>query len=389
MNTRFIRNIAIKADEQGNLPKTLDLLHEGSWNTPWHGDFETTRSDILEYVEHFNQKIGLPEDNDGEAPVNYSHKGADKAGGWLSNPRAEELDDGKLHLVADVSWTPAGTQAIKDKEFKYISPEFNPRALPWEDPEQEWHFVSNVLTGAGLTNIPLFKKLKKVAASERPDSSNNNQGEDHMDLAALRAKNKEDLEEAELTFLGEHKAELSTEELAKFEFTTEDSGEGTGEGEDQGEGEGDPKPNVQGSAKTVSISASELSALKASAKRADELAAKIDRQEAETVVDRAINAGQIKSGDRENWTNQILASQGTARKGLETLLASLPKNEQLSVEAGSSEEGSGQTATAQAFAKASEMVKADSKLSHRDALLQVLKADSDLAKRFNEEGGKK
>lgn len=386
-NNRIITQVRIEADSEGHAPKSIQLLHVGEWNAPWHGDFEITEADIHEFVRNFEAGVGLQAD-DKQAPVNYGHNSADKAAGWIESVRAESVD-GLLSLMGDVRWTPQGAQKIADKEYRYISPEFNPRSLRWEDPEEEWRFVANVLTGAGLTNIPLFKKLKPVMASARPGSSKNNQGEDHMDLAALRAKNKEDLEEAELTFLGEHKAELSTEELAKFEFTTEDSGAGTGEGEDQGEGEDEQKPNVQASAKTVSISASELSALKASAKRADELAAKIDRQEAETVVDKAINAGQIKSGDRENWTNQILASQGTARKGLETLLASLPKNEQLSVEAGSSAEGSGDSATTQVFSKATEMVKADSKLSHRDAVLQVLKADSDLAKRFHEEGGKK
>ena len=92
---------------------------------------------------------------------------ADKAAGWIKRIRVEAVN-GTAALMGDVEWTPAAVQAIKDGEWRYLSPEFNPRGYPWEDPEQEFTFVDNVLTGAALTNIPLFKKLKPITASRIP-----------------------------------------------------------------------------------------------------------------------------------------------------------------------------------------------------------------------------
>ena len=119
-------------------------------------------------------------------------------------------------LLGDPDWTPAAKQAIKDGEWKYISPEFNPSSYPWEDPEQEYHFVNNVITGAALTNIPLFKKLKPIRPPVSPTgveasatgTSDNSKG-DNMKLEEIRAKEVADLNDEEKTFLAEHKAELT------------------------------------------------------------------------------------------------------------------------------------------------------------------------------------
>lgn len=163
----FVTKAPIKADKNGNVPTTINLLKAGSWNTPWHGDFELTGDDLEEMAGHFGEGIGLVDEDEKQAPLNYGDLAGDKAAGWMKRLYVQAVN-GTAALLADVEWTPAAVQAIKDGEWKYISPEFNPRGWPWEDPEQEFTFVDNVLTGAALTNIPLFKKLKPIRASRIP-----------------------------------------------------------------------------------------------------------------------------------------------------------------------------------------------------------------------------
>jgi hypothetical protein len=350
MNTRFIRNIKIEADAEGNLPKTLQLLHVGNWNTPWHGDFETTEADIHEYVANYNDGVGLPEDADGLAPVNYGHKGSEKAGGWLSNIRAEYVKD-RLSVVADVEYTPAGEKALREREYRYISPEFNPRALPWEDPEQEWRFVANVITGAGLTNIPLFKKLKKVAASERPDSSNqNNQGET-MTLEEIRAKQVAELNDEEKAFLAEHKSELTAEELKPYglEETDEEAAKAAADKEaaDKAAVEkaaadakaAEDQRIVEASAVLKGLTPEKLAQLQADAQAGREAKQQLAENEATTFIKASIASGRVKPDQQTDAVKLLLASKGEQRTQLEAFINGLPANKLITAD----ELGNGKT----------------------------------------------
>ncbi|WP_092765894.1 phage protease [Rhodococcus erythropolis] len=328
--------------------------------------------------------------DDPKVPLNYGHASYDKAAGWISHVYVS--DDGEA-LLGDPEWTPAAVEAIKGGEWKYISPEFNPRDWPWEDPEEEYHFVNNVLTGAALTNIPLFKKLKPITASRiKPekairasaagDGDKHNQGEP-MDLKEIRAKQVADLTEEEKTLLSENKADLTTDELKTFGLE-----EAPAEAPETPEAVVSPEEPaaeaaaapIEASATVVSISAPELAGLKASAARADEFANKLASKEAEEIVDRSIKAGQIKSGDKSRWTKQLLASRGDERKELEALLAGLPKNEIDGKEIG--DQGAAVTASASAelHAQATAAIKASadrgSVLIHKRARTSWLQVQS-------------
>ncbi|OCC19456.1 hypothetical protein AS590_26040 [Prescottella equi] len=394
----FHNLVKIKADSTGQAPKTIELLRTGEWHTPWHGDFEITKQDLQQFAANVQTGVGLVAD-DPKVPLNYGHASYDKAAGWISHVHVS--DDGEA-LLGDPDWTPAAEEAIKGGEWKYISPEFNPRDWPWEDPEEEYHFVNNVLTGAALTNIPLFKKLKPITASRiKPekaisasaagDGDKQNQGEP-MDLKEIRAKQVADLTEEEKTFLSENKADLTTDELKTFglEEAPADAPETPEavESPEEPAAEAAAAP-IEASATIVSISASELAGLKASAARADEFANKLASKEAEEIVDRSIKAGQIKSGDKTRWTKQLLASRGDDRKELEALLAGLPKNEIDGKEIG--DQGAAVTASASAelHAQTTAMIKASadkgSVLPYSQARKDILAADAELKQRIKDE----
>ncbi|KAB2587290.1 hypothetical protein BS297_01015 [Rhodococcus erythropolis] len=407
----FHNLVKIKADSTGQAPKTIELLRAGEWHTPWHGDFEITKQDLQQFAANVQAGVGLVAD-DPKVPLNYGHASYDKAAGWISHVYVS--DDGEA-LLGDPEWTPAAVEAIKGGEWKYISPEFNPRDWPWEDPEEEYHFVNNVLTGAALTNIPLFKKLKPITASRiKPekairasaagDGDKHNQGEP-MDLKEIRAKQVADLTEEEKTFLSENKADLTAEELKTFgleeaddEAANADAAKEADDKEAAEQAEADAKAAAEQAEKDkieasrnggVSITADRLAKLEADAQAGREARQQLDQRDAEEIVDRSIKAGQIKSGDKTRWTNQLLASRGDDRKNLEELLAGLPKNEIDGKEIG--DQGAAVTASASAelHAQATAAIKASadkgSVLPYSQARKEILAADAELKQRIKDE----
>lgn len=409
--------VEIKADAEGNAPKTIELLRTGSWNTPWHGEFDITPEDIQQFVVNADKGIGLIE-ADPRIPINYGHDAGGKAAGWIQKLYAS--DDGNV-LLGDPDWTPTAKQEIKDGEWVAISPEFNPRSYQWENPEQEYDFAPNVLTGAALTNIPLFKKLKPIMASRlgearlpsktvkaaaAGDSEQHNEG-DHMKLEEIRAKQVADLTAEEKAFLVDNKADLTAEELKTFELedTTDADAKAEADKEaadkaaaDEAKATADTEAaeaarvaaeGVEASAKPVSITASQLAKLEADATAGREALQKLAKAEASAIVSASVNAGQIKSGDAAKWTDQLLASSGAGREQLETLLKGLPVNKELGEELGDAGANVHADATKEVDSRV-KTVRADARkdgkeLSYSEARKQVLAADANLKEQLKEE----
>lgn len=400
----LVTKVSIKADAQGNAPTEIELLRTGTWHTPWHGDFEITLADLHEFAANFAKGIGLVAE-DPKLPINYAHESWDKAAAWASKIR---VDEDRESLVAhDIEWTPKAIEALRDGEWKYLSPEFNPRGWPWEDPEEEFSFVENVITGAALTNIPLFKKLKPIMASRVPskpkkadvtsgDGNKTNPEGESMKIEEIRAKEVADLTDEEKTFLSEHKEELTDEERTKFDLVeapeTPETPETpevpeTPEAPEQPE---TPEPGkVEASQKGVQISQSELDKLRADAEAGRAASETLRKKEAEDIVGGAIKAGQIKSGDKDKWVKQLLASRGDSRTNLEALISTLPKNEELGKELGDK----GKEATVEASVELDKRVRqimADARaegkpLAYSAARTQVLDADANLKGQLAEE----
>lgn len=409
MTIRAFHNLVkIGADAQGNPPKTIELLRTGTWNTPWHGDFEITPEDIAQFVVNADKGIGLVE-ADPKAPINYGHDAGDKAAGWM--PKLYASDD-STRLLSDPDWTPAAVQAIKDGEWKYISPEFNPRSYPWENPEQEYDFVSNVLTGAALTNIPLFKKLKpisasrldpkKVKAAATGNGDKRNEGE-NMTLEDIRAKQVADLNDDEKAFLAEHKTDLTADELKTFglEETDDAAAQAAADKEAadkkaadeaaaaEADAEAARVAAIEASAKPVSITADRLAKLEADASAGREAQQKLAHAEATAIITASVTAGQIKSGEKDRAVKLLLASEGSHRTELEAFIKGLPVNASLGEELGDAGLADVEGATAELHAKVTEAIKASADkgkvLAYSQARKEVLAADATLKERVNKE----
>lgn len=371
------RRIKIQADATGQLPTEIQLLHTGNWNTPWHGDFETTSDDITQYASHFTQGIGLVQGSN-RLPINFGHDTGGKAAAWM--PTVEPRNGDTELWATNIEWTPAGRQAVLDGEYRYISPEFNPRSLPFEDPEVAGMRTDNVLSGAALTNIPLFKKLKPVMASV-VKGSDNNKGED-MTLEDVRAKKAEDHTDDEKAFLKEHKAELTDAERESFGLTDAAAGADAGDqgNDDAGKADNDADKGagdgVQASAGAVTISASELSKLKADAAAGVKAAQELARNKATNLVKAHVARGAIKSASSEEAVNLLMASGSSLQDRLEKFMASLPSNELIT--AGEKGDGSDTPSATVAVNQEVQTLMASEKLSYKDALHQVRTTKPDL-----------
>jgi phage I-like protein len=128
------------------LLKTCTFYHDR------YGKVEITRTLLSEMVDNFRNKVrGI------EVMIDYAHDSEREAAGWIKN--VELIHDPQRNedqLWADVEWTPKGRRTLADKEFAYLSADFDPDYRDNEAPEKR---VGAVLLGAGLTNRPVVKRM--------------------------------------------------------------------------------------------------------------------------------------------------------------------------------------------------------------------------------------
>lgn len=133
---------------EGSTPEKIQLFKVGTFHHPEYGKFEITPKVLQEMKSNFDSKVrGI------DLAVDYRHENEDVAAGWI---KGIELDESGMWAVVD--WTPKGKQIIKDKEFRYISPEF---MLSYKDNESLKDF-GPTLMGAALTNRPFIKRMEPV-----------------------------------------------------------------------------------------------------------------------------------------------------------------------------------------------------------------------------------
>jgi len=133
----------------------IEIMRTGTWKHPLYGQFSISENDINDFILHFNEGVrGVDIAIDlehGETP----HKGA--SAGWIKS-----LNKQGNSLLAEIEWTELGKEKLKNKEYKYFSPEFK---FNYEDLETGKKYT-NVLMGGGLTNRPFIKNMQPVLLSE-------------------------------------------------------------------------------------------------------------------------------------------------------------------------------------------------------------------------------
>lgn len=132
---------------QSKAPLKVQLLKVGEFHDARYGVVEITSRTLSQLKENFDKRVRKI-----DVAIDYSHKSEDVAAGWV---KGVSLSDDGMELWADVTWTPNGAKRLADKEFRYLSADFN---FNYQDNETQEKF-GPVLMGAGLTNRPVVKGM--------------------------------------------------------------------------------------------------------------------------------------------------------------------------------------------------------------------------------------
>lgn len=357
MTKKQLKNIALpfvlKANTDGSFPTEIEIAKTGYWSTPWHGEFELTQSDFDMAVLQF--QAGKYRVNGSEPlPGTLDHNGGESPAAF----RITDIYRVEDTLWATVTWTELGKEKLARDEYRYISFEYCTRANPMPNPQNANEIFVNVVTGATLTNDPLFKDLKPVLASARSGDRDNQEGDD-MDLKLIRAKKLEDLSDEEKAFLEENKADLTDDERTAFGITVEatetDDEKAKREADEKAQADkeaadkaaADEAQKLEASTKGMSATQkaefvklqASVKALEADAKAGREARTELLRNQLTASVKANVDRGAIKSDQLEAGVDLLMASSEGDRAKLTAFLDALPTNELLKAEAGHGGEG--------------------------------------------------
>lgn len=144
----------IQFSEDGSAAPEQTLLRVGKFKHPKYGVVDITATHLQSFVANHAAKVRRVDD-----AVDFGHNTGGPAAAWLAGVRFDEKN-GKLLFKPD--WTPKGAESVKNKEYKYLSADFD---LDYEDNESGKKF-GPTLNGAGLTNRPFVKGMEAIQLSE-------------------------------------------------------------------------------------------------------------------------------------------------------------------------------------------------------------------------------
>lgn len=145
--------LSIKLDD-GDTPSTwIQAMPLGDYDHPLHGTISITPDRVTRFADNVNLKV-----RGQDLDIDYDHKErSGEAAGWVR--QAEARADGLWVLV---EWTKSAATKIREKAYRYFSPEF---VDEWEHPKLKQTF-QDVLFGGGITNRPFLKDILPINMSE-------------------------------------------------------------------------------------------------------------------------------------------------------------------------------------------------------------------------------
>ena len=149
-----LRHVELSETADGTGQTWLQIMPLGVWDHPLHGKINITQNRVERFVKNFNDNV-----REIDLDIDYDHKEFDtKAAGWIK----ELADKGQDGLWALIEWTASAWRSLRDREFRYFSPEF---VDEWEHPRTHQKF-KDVLFGGAITNRPFLKGILPINLSE-------------------------------------------------------------------------------------------------------------------------------------------------------------------------------------------------------------------------------
>lgn len=157
---RFVAPISELAE--GQKTSTVELLRTGVVRDR---GLRITEGMLDSYVSNFNEGVYGQ-----KIRITVGHKtgngGDDPAAGWIEKVEKRKNQDGSTSLMGEIAWTELGEENISKKLFLYVSSEI---AHQMKHPDTGKP-VSNVLTGAALTNTPAIKRQQPIMLTEEEEA---------------------------------------------------------------------------------------------------------------------------------------------------------------------------------------------------------------------------
>lgn len=144
---------SIELQTEGDKTTTwIEIFREGKWQHPKHGEIVGNQQLFNDFIDNWkNNIVGR------EISFDKTHDPSEGATGWV-----KELKVFGDRLKAKVELTPWGEDLIKNKGFRYFSPEYTSKYTHKETGK----VYNNVLLGGGITNRPFLTDLSPIVMSE-------------------------------------------------------------------------------------------------------------------------------------------------------------------------------------------------------------------------------
>ena len=182
------------------VPTQIEVLVEGSFK-----GHDFTRETFERIVINHEQGANMT-----KVPLDYDHPEYNKgdktiAAGWIESFEVAErikLDEPRAVLLANISWTNSGREAVFGKEYLYVSPEVQLNFVSLKDDETN---LGPVVTAISLTNRPavfllspiIHMSKKNLAKQEKEDTIDKEADKNKTEITEMNEDEKKKMADME------------------------------------------------------------------------------------------------------------------------------------------------------------------------------------------------
>lgn len=341
----------------------IQIARVGKWKHPVYGELEITEKTLQDFVDNFNKGTRRV-----ELAVDQSHQPEKGAAGWF-----KKLEKRGKELWAEIEWTPLGVKLLKEKIYRYFSPEFTTTYTDDETGKK----VKNVLFGGGLTNRPFIKDMQPVMLAEPAfDEVTNTQeeGEENVKIKLTEEQKKAFGIDADEIELDELKKKLGVKQDDK---TGNAGGKGTG---DDGNDETDNNTDT-GDAQLTETNRQLSEANRLLSERVETLEKKLKESDWQQYRDSKIKEGRLTMALSEKFKDLFLEDPDKAKDIIDALPQQVKLGE-IGTSGGSDNEGD--KTPADIFLDEVHKYQKEKNVDYAVALQEVTKQKPDLARQYQE-----
>jgi hypothetical protein len=136
----------------------IQVARTGSFVSKRYGTFSITKTDLTDMLRNFNEVTPKAPT---ELPVDFDHLSMDPkkpgdgiAAGWFKGLEVRGEGD---ELWGDVEWTPRAAEAIRNREYRFVSPSFVK-----DHTDKTGEKIGTTLLAAAITNHPFLENMQAL-----------------------------------------------------------------------------------------------------------------------------------------------------------------------------------------------------------------------------------